>query len=177
MASPRAILIGPPGSGKTTVGMTLAKLWGAEFRDTDSDVEHAAGTSISDIFLDRGEQAFRALERAAVAKAIGSHDGVLALGGGAVLDNDTQGLLEAYSATGGNIVFLDVSLTVAAPRVGLNSARPLLASNPRQQWRELMEARRPIYEHLATVRIDTDGLDPRRVASIIAEHVDHRKES
>ena len=165
---PRAVLIGPPGSGKTPVAKELSKLWSAAHRDTDSDVETAAGKPISDIFLDDGEDAFRRMEKQAVASALREHDGVLSLGGGAILDPDTQSLLEEYANAGGEVVFLDVSLAKAAPRVGLNNARPLLASNPRQQWRVLMDARRPIYERLATVRVDTDRLNPKKVAAAIA---------
>lgn len=170
MPGPRAVLMGPPGSGKTTVGTALARVWEVPFRDTDADVENAAGKAISDIFIDDGEQAFRALEHAAVALALHEHAGVLSLGGGAILDPATQTLLEDYAAAGGQVIFLDVSLAKAAPRVGLNNARPLLASNPRQQWRELMEARRPIYERLATLTIDTGALNPRKAAAAIAQH-------
>ncbi|PKQ26161.1 MAG: shikimate kinase [Actinobacteria bacterium HGW-Actinobacteria-4] len=168
MPSPRIVLIGPPGSGKSSVGKELARLWGVERRDTDEDVEVAAGKSISEIFIDDGEPVFRALETQAVVAAVAEFDGVLSLGGGAVLAERTQSALEAYVADGGEVVFLDVSLTAAAPRVGLNTSRPLLMGNPRQQWRELMEARRPIYERLATTVIDTDHHNPRRVARLIA---------
>jgi shikimate kinase len=168
MPGPRVVLIGPPGSGKSTVAKELAKVWGVARRDTDDDVAERAGKSITDIFLDDGEDAFRAMEREAVAQALREHAGVLSLGGGAILAEETQQLLEDYAASGGEVVFLDVSLTAAAPRVGLNVSRPLLMSNPRQQWRELMDARRPIYTRLATRTVDTDTLNPRRVAQAIA---------
>ncbi|MDN4482045.1 shikimate kinase [Demequina lignilytica] len=170
--APRAVLVGPPGSGKSTVAKALARLWEVERRDTDADVEATAGKEISEIFLDDGEAAFRALEREAVATALAEHDGVLSLGGGAILDDATQALLEAYGAQGGAVVFLDVSLSAAAPRVGLNNARPLLVGNPRRQWMDLMEARRPIYESLATVTVLTDKLTPAQVAREIADAID-----
>ena len=88
--SPRAVLVGPPGAGKTTVGQLLAEALGVPFRDTDADIEATAGKPISDIFVDDGEDHFRALERAAVAAALESFDGVLALGGGAVLADETR---------------------------------------------------------------------------------------
>lgn len=166
--APRAVLIGPPGSGKTSVGRALARLWKVPRRDTDTDVERAAGKSISDIFLDDGEAQFRRLEREAVASAMAEHDGVLSLGGGAILAAETQELLRAYVAHGGRVVFLDVSLAAAAPRVGLNAARPLLVGNPRRQWADLMEARRPIYESLATATVNTDHIHADRIAREIA---------
>jgi len=133
-------------------------------RDTDTDVEQAAGKRIADIFIDEGESAFRELEREAVAVAMAEHDGVLALGGGAILDEGTQTLLVDYVAGGGRVVFLDVSLSAVAPRVGLNAARPLLVGNPRRQWAELMDARRPIYEALSTDTVNTDHIRADRVA-------------
>lgn len=167
--SPRVILIGPPGSGKTTVGKALAPLIGVTRRDTDTDIERSTGMKISDIFLQHGEAHFRALEREAVAEALSSHDGVLSLGGGAILDESTQALLTDYTARGGAIVFLDLSLAAAAQRVGLNNARPLLQINPRRQWSELMEARRPIYERLATHTVNTDHINADRIAREIAQ--------
>jgi shikimate kinase len=168
-ARPVLVLVGPPGSGKSTVGETLAARRGVAFRDTDHDVEATAGKPISDIFVDDGEPAFRALERDAVAAALGAHDGVLSLGGGAVLDPATQERLAAYAAAGGTVVFLDVSLAHAAPRVGFNRSRPLLLGNPRAQWQALMEARRPVYERVSTVRVLTDGLTPEQVADRIEQ--------
>ncbi|WP_281041968.1 bifunctional shikimate kinase/3-dehydroquinate synthase [Xylanimonas cellulosilytica] len=165
-----AVLIGPPGSGKTTVGRILADAFDVAFRDTDEDVEQVAGKPITEIFVDDGEPAFRALERAAVATALREHDGVLALGGGAVLDEVTQTALAQYASTGGAIVFLDVSLSHAAPRVGFNQSRPLLLGNPRARWASLMEARRPVYERVATLQVLTDGLEPQAVAQQIGQH-------
>lgn len=166
---PIYVLIGPPGSGKSTVGKALASALGVARRDTDVDVERSAGKRIADIFLTDGEQAFRDLERDAVALAMAEHDGVLSLGGGAILDVETQALLENYAATGGQVVFLDVSLHAAAQRVGLNAARPLLMGNPRRQWADLMEARRPIYERLATITVNTDHIRADRIAHEIVE--------
>ncbi len=164
---PRVVLIGPPGSGKTSVGQALAVRWGVDHRDTDADVERAAGKSVSDIFVDEGEKEFRALEGAAVSSALADHDGILSLGGGAILDPTTRSLLDAYVAEGGAVVFLDVSLTAVVPRVGLNAVRPLLVGNPRKQWLELMGARRPLYEELATATISTDDIDAHEVARLI----------
>lgn len=169
MTKPRVVLIGPPGSGKTSVGATLAERWGTRLRDTDTDVERMAGKSVSDIFVDDGESAFRALERTAVALALTDCDGILSLGGGAILDASTQALLRDYAAGGGTVVFLDVSLTAVVPRVGLNAVRPLLVGNPRKQWLDLMSARRPIYEELATVTISTDDVTAKDVALKVDE--------
>jgi shikimate kinase len=159
VSGPVVVLIGPPGAGKSTVGRLVAERLGVGFRDTDADVEAAAGRSISDIFVDDGEGAFRVLERAAVAAALASHDGVLAVGGGAVLDETTQAAL-----AGRRVVFLDVGIKDAASRVGFNRDRPLLLGNPRAQWVKLMEVRRPVYERLATATVLTDGRAPEDVA-------------
>ena len=164
MSSPVVVLVGPPGAGKSTVGELLARVYGVGFRDTDADVEAAAGRSVADVFLEEGEETFRALERAAVVAGLAEHDGVLALGGGAVLDPATQADLAAHT-----VVFLDVSLAEAAPRVGLSGARPLLVGNPRARWQALMAQRRPIYERVATVRVGTDGIAPDEVAQRVLD--------
>lgn len=161
---PRVVLVGPPGSGKSTVAAVLAEVWGVAHRDTDDDVEVTAGKPVADIFVSDGEPAFRALERAAVLRAIREHDGVLSLGGGAVLDADSRAALAAYADAGGAVVFLDVSLAMAAPRVGFNQSRPLLLGNPRARWQALMTERRPVYEQVSTVRVVTDDLTPDEVA-------------
>lgn len=155
MMRPKAILIGPPGSGKTTIGTALADRLGLDFRDTDDDVEATAGKPVSEIFIDDGESRFRELEGAAVRRALKEHDGVLALGGGAVLAPDTQQLLGGHT-----VIYLQVGLSDAVKRVGLAAARPLLVLNPRSRLRELMAERAPIYERLASVTVATDGRDP-----------------
>jgi shikimate kinase len=162
--SPKAIVIGPPGSGKTTVGGLLAERLGVAFRDTDHDVEAVAGKPIGEIFIDDGEEHFRALERAAVHDALATHEGVVAVGGGAVLDTETQAELAGLP-----VVYLEVGLSDAVKRVGLASARPLLVLNPRSQFRKLMEERRPIYEGLASVQVKTDDRDPADVVDEVVK--------
>ncbi len=150
---PRLVLVGPPGSGKTTVGAQVATALGVPFHDTDQAVEHDTGRSISDIFVTDGEAAFRALERAEVLRALEQESAaVVALGGGAVLDADVRVALTAYP-----VVFLDVGIADAAGRVGFDASRPLLVVNPRASWQRLMRARRPLYEQVATWRVDTAG--------------------
>ncbi|MFI1283470.1 MULTISPECIES: shikimate kinase [unclassified Streptomyces] len=152
------------GSGKSTVGALLAERLGVPYRDTDADIVAAEGREISDLFVDEGEPYFRALERQAVAAAVAEHTGVLALGGGAVLDEGTRGLL-----TGLPVAYLSMDVEEAVRRVGLGAARPLLAVNPRRQWRELMDARRPLYTEVARVVVATDDRTPEEVAQAVLD--------
>jgi shikimate kinase len=156
--SPRVVLVGPMGVGKSTVGQLLAERLGVAYRDTDDDIVAAQDRTIAEIFVDEGEPAFRAIEKAAVLRALAEHDGVLALGGGAILDEDTRA-----SLAGLDVVYLSMDVEEAVKRTGLNAARPLLAVNPRKQWRELMEARRHLYEGIATAVVATDGRTPEEV--------------
>jgi shikimate kinase len=157
---PVLILVGPPGSGKTTIGRTLAEVLGVEFRDTDVDVETRMGKTIGEIFIDDGEPVFRAEEERAVATALEDHTGVLALGGGAVLSERTRALL-----TGRPVVFLNVGLAEGVRRTGLSTARPLLAGvNPRARFRELLAARLPLYRAVAAVEVVTDSRSPKQIA-------------
>ncbi|MEV0627025.1 shikimate kinase [Nonomuraea wenchangensis] len=158
----KAVLIGPPGSGKTTLGRLLAERLGVGFRDTDSDVEAVAGKPVSDIFVEDGEARFRELEHEAVRRALAEHDGILSLGGGAVLHPETQALLAGH-----HVVYLQVGLADAVQRVGLASARPLLVLSPRSQLKKLMEERRPVYERLAAVTVTTDQREPAELAEEI----------
>ncbi|MFF4253001.1 shikimate kinase [Streptomyces sp. NPDC001663] len=161
MSAPQVVLVGPMGVGKSTVGQLLAERLGAGYRDTDDDIVAAEGRTIAEIFVDEGEPVFRAIEKAAVQKALAEHDGVLALGGGSILDADTRALL-----AGQRVVYLSMDVEEAVKRTGLNAARPLLAVNPRKQWRELMEARRSLYEEVATVVVATDGRTPEEVTQV-----------
>ena len=164
--APVLVLVGPPGAGKTTVGNLVAIALGVGLRDTDADVAAAAGTSVSDIFVDRGEAEFRRLEAAAVTAALAEHDGVLALGGGAVLNPATRSAL-----AGLRVVFLDVGVKDAASRVGFNRDRPLLLGNPRAQWLRLMQARRALYEQVAVATVRTDDRTPDQVAADVVRVV------
>lgn len=174
---PRVVLVGPPGSGKSTSARSLAAKLNLGVRDTDADVEETAGKPISEIFFDDGEPAFRKLEATAVAQALSGYGGVLALGGGAVLDPETQVRLEAYRSAGGTVIFLDVSLTQAAPRVGFNQSRPLLLGNPRGQWKILMEQRRPTYEAVSSTTVLTDKKTPGQVAEEIIQILSRQVEA
>ncbi|CAM5327974.1 Multifunctional fusion protein OS=Streptomyces tendae OX=1932 GN=aroK PE=3 SV=1 [Streptomyces tendae] len=167
MSAPLIVLVGPMGVGKSTVGRLLAERLGTGYRDTDEDIVTAQGRTIAEIFVDEGEAAFRALEKEAVRSALGEHDGVLALGGGAVLDADTRALL-----AGQRVVYLSMDVEEAVKRTGLNTARPLLAVNPRKQWRELMEARRHLYEEVATAVVTTDGRTPEEVTQVALDAVE-----
>ncbi|MDQ3485460.1 MAG: shikimate kinase [Actinomycetota bacterium] len=165
-ARPRLVVVGPPGAGKTTVGALLARRWGLTFRDTDQDVEEQAGKPISDIFVDDGEAAFRGVEAAAVTAALTTHDGVLALGGGAVLDPSTRAALAGHP-----VAFLDVGLATASSRVGLGVTRPLLLGNVRSQLKALLDARRPLYREIATVTVLTDDRPVEEVADAVEQEL------
>ncbi len=161
-SKPRVVLVGPPGAGKTTVGRRLASSLGVPFRDTDADIEATAGKPISDIFVEDGEDAFRAMESSAVAEALSTFDGVLALGGGAVLAAPTREALGGHT-----VVYLTVELTDAVARVGLGAGRPLLTLNPRATLKYLLDQRRPLYEQVAIVTVRTDGRTPEDIAAEI----------
>lgn len=158
-AGPRLVLVGPMGAGKTTVGRILAERWGVALRDTDADIEAAEGRAISEIFVDDGEPYFRALEREAVARALAEHDGVLAVGGGAVLAPETQELLSDHW-----VVSLTVGLKDAVDRVGLGTSRPLLIGNVRATMKGLLDQRAHLYAQVATAVVETDGRTPAEVA-------------
>jgi shikimate kinase len=155
------------GAGKTTVAQLLAGLWGVGVRDTDHDVEATAGKTVAEIFVDDGEEEFRALEKVAVARALADHDGVLALGGGAVLAPDTRELLAGH-----DVVFLRVGLAEAVKRVGLGASRPLLLGNVRGRIKALLDERTPIYEAVARFSVDTDDRTPQDVAAEIRERLE-----
>ena len=157
--TPVVVLVGPPGAGKTTVGQLVASALGLTLLDTDVEVEQAAGKSIGDIFIDHGEPHFRALERTAVSIVLSTHDGVLAVGGGAVLDESTREQLRSH-----RVVFLDVNVANAAARVGLNRDRPLLLGDVRGRLRRLLAERRPLYDEVATVTVSTNDREPAEVA-------------
>src|SRR5216683_856827 len=161
--APVAILIGPPGAGKTTVGTLLAARLGVGFTDTDAEVEATAGKPVSDIFVEDGEPAFRELERSAVARALDRGAGVIAIGGGAVLDPRTQDRL-----AGQPVVYLETGFAAAAKRVGLGQARPLLIGNPRATLKILLDQRIPVYQRLATITVGTDDRQPADIAADIA---------
>ncbi|MFW6639776.1 shikimate kinase [Nocardiopsis algeriensis] len=156
------MLIGAPGSGKSTVGEALARRLGVDLLCTDTEIEKRAGKPIGDIFVEDGEAHFRALERQVVAEGLRSWEGVVAVGGGAVLDEDTQADLAGH-----HVVYLQVEFAEAARRVGMDTARPLLLGNPRTQLRRLLNERLPVYERLADTTVPTTGMHPEEVVDAI----------
>jgi len=165
--SPRFVLIGPPGAGKSTIGAALARRLDTSFSDTDKVIVEKVGKSISDLFVLDGEATFRSIEQIVVADQLHTENGVLALGGGSVLNEQTQREIFLSKDTGTKVVFLDVSIAAAAPRIGFNRDRPLLLGNPRAQWLSLMQERRPIYESLANIVINTSEITPEETIDMI----------
>lgn len=163
---PVIVLVGPPGAGKSTVGRLAADRLEVTFRDVDDDIVARVGKPIADMFIDDGEEHFRMVERQAVAAALEEHEGVLSLGGGAVLSSETRKLLKHHT-----VVLLDVDLGNAATRVGLNRDRPVLALNPRAQLSVLLKQRMPLYEQVADIRIDTNGRTPDDVVTQLVDQL------
>lgn len=160
---PVLVLVGPPGAGKSTVGKVLARRLGVGFTDVDALIVERAGKPIADMFLQDGEAAFRALEREVVAEALTGVDGVLALGGGSVLADETRAALRGH-----RVVHLTVSLADGLRRTGMSSARPLLAGvNPRATFKALLDARAPLYREVATVEVDTARRSANQVARAV----------
>ena len=162
----KIVLIGPPGAGKSSIGKALAKEISAAFIDSDSEIERIAGKKIADIFVEEGESAFRKVEVGVVTQILESFEGVIALGGGAPINIAIQEVLTGVDYP---VIFIDVSISQAANRIGFNKDRPLLLINPRQQWMNLMSERRPIYEKLATQTVVSDSMKPHEVARLICE--------
>ena len=160
----RVVLVGAPGSGKSTVGAALAKVLALDFIDTDQLIEEREGKAITDIFVVDGEPHFRAVELETLKHVLTLNDVVISLGGGAPISDQAQQLINSSEST---VIFLDVSLATAAPRVGFNRDRPLLLGNPRAQWQALSDKRRPIYEALADVSIKVDDMSVEAITSEI----------
>jgi shikimate kinase len=158
--APRAIFIGPMGSGKSTIGKAVASALGLPFRDTDSIIEEREEMPVSQIFIDKGEDYFRTVEKKVLRDELLNDGSILALGGGAPISVDAQSALKVSSAP---VIYLDISLSSVAPRIGFNRDRPLLLHNPRGQWQTLMEVRRPIYESIANVVIDVNGKSQKQI--------------
>jgi len=157
--APRAVLIGPPGAGKSTIGKRVAQALDVPLLDTDVEIERTTGHTIPEIFTRDGEPEFRRIEEQVVADALATHDGVVSLGGGAILSERTRRLLAGHV-----VVYLEISVAEGLRRTGANTNRPLLnGGDPAQKYRDLMRRRRPLYRQSATIRVRTDGRSPARV--------------
>lgn len=159
--APRAVIVGAPGAGKSTVGRRVAERLGVPFADSDALIERRVGKSVSDIFITDGEAEFRRLEREEIAQALSDFAGVLSLGGGAIMDDTTRAALREQ-----RVVWLKVDLSHATQRVGMNSARPLLLGNVRGTMLAMLEQRTPLYADVASDVVDTSG---RSIKDVVAE--------
>ncbi|OBH29559.1 shikimate kinase [Mycobacterium sp. E342] len=165
--APRAVLVGLPGSGKSTIGRRLAKALGVEFLDTDAAIEQRTGRSIADIFATDGEQEFRRIEEEAVRAALADHDGVVSLGGGAVT---SPGVCEALA--GHTVIYLEISAGEGVRRTGGGAVRPLLAGPDRaEKYQALMAKRVPLYRRVSTIRVDTNRRNPGAVVRYIVSRL------
>lgn len=161
--APKAVLIGLPGSGKSTIGRRLAKALNCPLLDTDAAIEERTGRSIAEIFATDGEPGFRRIEQDVVCAALREHDGILSLGGGAIT---TPAVRQALS--GHTVVYLEISAAEGIRRTSGSTARPLLAGPDRaEKYRELMSQRAPLYRRVATIRINTNRRNPGAVVRYI----------
>ena len=166
--APKAVLVGLPGSGKSTIGRRLAKALGVGMLDTDTAIEQQTGRTIADIFATDGEQEFRRIEEEVVRAALAEHDGVLSLGGGAVT---TPGVRAALA--GHTVIFLEITAAEGVRRTGGNTVRPLLAGPDRaEKFRALMVQRVPLYRRVATIRVNTNRRNPGAVVRYIVSRLD-----
>jgi shikimate kinase len=162
--APVVVFVGAPGAGKTAVAENVAQRLDRQFADTDTEVEKLAGLSITDLFVDEGEAGFRRRERDAVVAALSQHDEVLALGGGAVVDDNTRADLAELT-----VVWLQVGATEAAKRAGISGPRPLLLGNVRTTWLGQLRDREELYREVATYEVDTNRRSVDEVAEEVAQ--------
>jgi shikimate kinase len=167
--APKAVLIGLPGSGKSTIGRRLAKALGLSLLDTDAAIEETTGRTVADIFANDGEPEFRRIEEDVIRSALRSHDGVLSLGGGAVT---TPGVRDALA--GHTVIYLEISAAEGVRRTGGTTVRPLLAGPDRsEKFKALMSERVPLYRRVATMRVNTNRRNPGAVVRYIVERLEN----
>jgi shikimate kinase len=169
--SPKVVLVGLPGSGKSTTGRRLAKILVVRFADSDDLIEKQTGRRVREIFAESGEVEFRRIEAAAVAAALAGFDGVLALGGGALATPATR---HALAASAVPVVLLQAPLPTLIRRVGDGRTRPLLADDPATRLATLAEEREPLYRAAATLVVDTERRTPGQVAATVAARLHER---
>jgi shikimate kinase len=166
--APKAVLVGLPGSGKSTIGRRLAKGLGVDMLDTDTAIEATTGRSIADIFAADGEEEFRRIEEGVVRAALADHGGVLSLGGGAITSAGVRDALAGHT-----VVFLEISAAEGVRRTGGNTVRPMLAGGDRaEKFRALMAQRVPLYRRVATIRVNTNRRNPGAVVRYLVSRLD-----
>jgi shikimate kinase len=166
--APKAVLVGLPGSGKSTIGRRLAKALDVEMLDTDVAIEQQTGRRIPDIFANDGEKEFRRIEEEVIRAALAEHDGVLSLGGGAVTSPGVRTALAGHT-----VVYLEITAAEGIRRTGGNTVRPLLAGPDRaEKFRALMSQRVPLYRKVATIRVNTNRRNPGAVVRYIVSRLE-----
>jgi shikimate kinase len=170
--TPRVVLVGLPGAGKSTTGRRLAKILALPFADSDHMIEAREGRTISELFATRGEAFCRDLEVAVIAEALADFPGVLSLGGGAVMRAETRA---ALVDSGVPVVYLRAALQELSERIGDGRTRPLLAGNPQARLAGIAAERSATFDAVATFTVDTDGRTPGQVAATIAARLHDRE--
>jgi shikimate kinase len=166
--APKAVLVGMPGSGKSTIGRRLAKSLDLSLLDTDAKVVETTGRSIADLFVE-GEQEFRRIEEDVVRAALAEHDGILSLGGGAITSPGVRDALAGHT-----VIYLEISAAEGIRRTTGGVVRPLLAGgDPAQKYRDLMAQRVPLYRRVATMRVNTNRRNPGAVVRYIVERLEN----